>query len=333
MTASSVKEIDLKVVAVTNYQELKGKVVYAGIFTNRQIESLRRIGVCVTVIDIGTSHSPFKLFRQFLTFRSEIRRQRPDIVHGQIGTIVGFFSVLSGQPTVVSFCGSDLQSGASISRLRILVGFALSNFAALRARQTICQSEQLRKALWWRHDQSVVIPTGIDLNLFSPGSQKSARWQLGWDIGHPVVIHYTSQDPVSKGLNVVEATMTLVKTKLPSAELRLISNIEPDRMHLIYRAADVVLVASKNEGSPNVVKEALACNLPVVTCAVGDVEERLKGVLPSAVVPRDPTAMAEAVVDILTNRLRSNGREKVSNLSMESVAKRVLSVYQSVLRS
>jgi teichuronic acid biosynthesis glycosyltransferase TuaC len=93
----------------------------------------------------------------------------------------------------------------------------------------------------------------------------------------------------------------------------------------------VLLCASMYEGSPNVVKEALACNLPVVSAPVGDVAERLAGVSPSEVVPRDPHIMGEALAKILMARSRSNGREHVAHLSLDQVAQRVLAVYRSVL--
>jgi teichuronic acid biosynthesis glycosyltransferase TuaC len=113
--------------------------------------------------------------------------------------------------------------------------------------------------------------------------------------------------------------------------LHVISNVEPIRMPLYYQAADVLLCASLSEGSPNVVKEALACDLPVVSTPVGDVPERLTGVSPSYIVSRDPRKFGEAVVNILQTRQRSNGRERIMHLGLDQVAIQILTVYQSVL--
>lgn len=77
-----------------------------------------------------------------------------------------------------------------------------------------------------------------------------------------------------------------------------------------------------------VIKEAMACNLPVVSVDVGDVAERLAGVEPSAIVVRDPTALGEALVDVLSANNPSNGRELIRELSEENIARKVISIYQ-----
>jgi glycosyltransferase involved in cell wall biosynthesis len=101
-------------------------------------------------------------------------------------------------------------------------------------------------------------------------------------------------------------------------------------MPTYYNAADVLLCASRQEGSPNVVKEALACNLPVVSTCVGDVADRLAGVEPSRLVQREAHQIAEALVDVLSQHRRSNGRQKVLALNLEDTARRVLEVYRAL---
>ncbi|NJO06276.1 MAG: glycosyltransferase family 4 protein [Chloroflexaceae bacterium] len=94
-------------------------------------------------------------------------------------------------------------------------------------------------------------------------------------------------------------------------------------------AADCLLFTSDYEGSPNIVKEAMACNLPIVSVDVGDVVERLKDVQPSRIVQRDPHDLGQAVADILTMGKRSNGREIAEReLSNEHIAKRIIDVYR-----
>ena len=324
-------QIKPHVLMVANHWGAKALTPSAGIFVDRQVASLEKIGVRIDTFDIGTSHSPIHLAKRWLELRRVVRRLNPDLVHAQYGTIVGFLSTFVSRPVVISYCGNDLQSGASISIFRTYLGILLSNMAALRARALVCKSAELRQQLWWCRKRAVVIPSGIDLELFSPGPRNIARKQLGWHGESPIVVLNVRNDPVNKGLDLARAAMQIVRSEIPDAELRLIENVEPNKMPLWYRAADVLLCASLSEGSPNVVKEALACNLPVVSTPVGDVPERLAGVQPSAVVNRDAKLLGEALVQVLLERKRSNGRGHVASLSLENIARRVVDVYRTAL--
>ena len=222
---------------------------------------------------------------------------------------------------------------AGISWARTWLGILLSNIAALKADALICVSEQLRQALWWRGGAATVIPDGVNLERFTPIDRDVARRTLGWPLGQRVVVMDAARDPINKGLAVAEAAMEKVRAIFPDAELRVFSGVKPDEMPLHYSAADVLLCASRQEGSPNVVKEALACNCPVVATRVGDVEERLVSVTPSKVVSRDPEGIAEGLISILRDRRRCNGRDQVLSLGIDQVARRVVEVYQRVKRS
>jgi teichuronic acid biosynthesis glycosyltransferase TuaC len=319
------------VLVVSNYFEVQKHSPAAGIFVDRQIASLERAGVKISTFDIGNSHSPLRLLYKWIQLRRRVRQVSPDLVHGQYGTIVGLLTAFAGRPAVISFCGGDLQPGASVSSLRLTLGFLLSNLAALRADRLICKSEQLRQALWWRKSKAIVIPSGVDLTLFSPGQQNEARKELGWDQETPVAILNVGDDPKGKGIDLAQAAMKVAQVLVPNAELHIISKVDPLRVPLYFRAADVLVCTSITEGSPNVVKEALACNLPVVSTPVGDVRERLVGVYPSSVVSRDPQEFGEALAKIMLSRERSNGRARIVDLGLDQVARQILSVYQSVL--
>jgi glycosyltransferase involved in cell wall biosynthesis len=97
-------------------------------------------------------------------------------------------------------------------------------------------------------------------------------------------------------------------------------------------AADALLLTSKHEGSPNTVKEALACNLPIVTTDVGDVRERLARVRGCAIVPsEDPAALARHLTEVLRQNQRTNGWDVVQELSEAHLVQRQIKVYQSAI--
>jgi len=317
---------------VSNHWNIKENVTSAGVFVDRQISALRKAGVQVSTFDIGTSHSPFQLLTKLRELRRSADDLGVDIVHARYGTIVAALSVLAGFPAVITYCGSDLHPGATIPPLRKYAGILLSNFASLLAREIICVSDGLRARLWWRRRKALVIPDGVDLESFSPGDQLEARKRLGWGLHHPIAIINAARDPQAKGLELAQEAMEVAKATIPNAELRVVQGIKPEDMPLCYRAADVLVCASNYEGSPNVVKEALACNLPIVSTPVGDVPERLAEVHPSAIVPRDSLAMGEALTTMLLTRERSNGREVVLDLGMHETAQRVITVYQAALK-
>jgi teichuronic acid biosynthesis glycosyltransferase TuaC len=323
----------LKILFVANYGAARAQTGCTGIFVERQARSLQHLGITIEAFDIGRSHSPLALLRAWIELRRTIRAVKPDLLHAQYGTIVALLSVLSLHPTIITFSGSDLLPGASISLARTYAGIFLSNVASLFARRVICVSEQLRKALWWRKRHVTVIPRGVDFELFSPGSQLEARQELGWQSRGPVVLIDGGRDWKNKGLDVAQAAMEIARGEMPALELEVLRNVPPDDMPRWYRAADALICASRQEGSPNVVKEALACNLPVVGVDVGDVRERLAGVVPSEVVDRIPEAIAASVIRLIRKGERSNGRTHVEALSLAEVARRIADVYAAALVS
>jgi glycosyltransferase involved in cell wall biosynthesis len=116
-------------------------------------------------------------------------------------------------------------------------------------------------------------------------------------------------------------------------ELVALWGIAPQHVPRTMNACDAMLMTSWLEGSPNVVKEALACNLPVVSVPVGDVADLLRGLEGYAVCRRDPTAIGQALVHILARARRGDGRSALRRrrLDLDSVALRIIGLYDQIL--
>ena len=87
------------------------------------------------------------------------------------------------------------------------------------------------------------------------------------------------------------------------------------------------------EGSPQFVKEAMACNCPIVSVDVGDVKEVIDSVENCYLAPYDAKDIAEKLRIVLADGRRTNGRDKILKMGLdsESVAKKIVEIYKSVL--
>lgn len=304
----------------------------SGIFISRQIASLVEQGAEVREFYLDDRTSICGLVRNFIRLRQDIATWLPDVVHAQYGSATSLLTVLAtaGRPVVVSFCGSDLYGTPTTSKLRSYVSVLFSKISALLADAVICKSNELVRKLWIT-SKVAVIPNGVDIHLFRPLSKDEARRHVGWGAEERVVLFNAGNNPLTKRLDLAESAVAIVAGRLRGVRLEIIRGCPPERVPCLMNASDCLLITSDHEGSPNILKEALACNLPVVSVDCGDVVERLNGVYPSCIVKRDPVLIAEGILDVLALQQRSNGREKVEMLSQESIARRIIALYRSLL--
>lgn len=317
----------LRVLAVTPLPSSKASMIYVA----RQVASLEAAGVACQTFTVASRTSPRIIAREWRRLRRKIRAFQPHIVHAHYGTMTAFLAIVStALPVIVTYRGSDLNPNRSRGWLREAVGTLLSQAAALRAARIICVSNQLKGKLWWRRERVSVIPCGVDTTAFYPRDLHEARRELGWGENERVVL-FNAGDPVCKRLDLARAAVQFAESLCGRIRFVVLDgNIAPDLVPSMMNAADCLLLTSDWEGSPNVVKEALACNLPVVSVDVGDVRERLERVRPSVIVPRDSCKIGKAISDILRQGQRSNGRESGSGLSSGAVSERIVSLYRTV---
>ena len=190
------------------------------IFARRQVESLKKAGVMVEVFYLKSRASPLGLFTEWRCLRKIIERYSPDIVHVHYGTITSFLCVCSTQrPIAVTFRGSDLNPDPGISFLRTRFGLLLSQISALRASIIFCTSHQLKERLWWRKNKALILPSGVDLELFQPGEKQESRRVLGWEPDGRVVLFNKSKAPQLKGLSLAREAVGVAERKLGPVRL------------------------------------------------------------------------------------------------------------------
>lgn len=323
-----------KILMVTNMWPYESNPGY-GIFVKRQIESLQALGLGCDVVFIEGYRSLWEYARVALhMLRLNWSKTRPALVHSHGGeTAVAVCWYVRG-PVVLSYCGSDVLGGPREDG-RLLYWtrprrFLLQEMARLMS-ATVTKSVEMEGTLpRSARGRNVVVPNGVDRSLFKPMPCAEARRQLGWPSNEGIVLFAADPDRPRKRYWLAEAACREAQRRIGRVHLMVARNVLPDSMPVHMAAADCLLLTSSIEGSPNVVKEALACELPVISTDVGDVREILRGIDPSWVCAPDPSRLAAAVVECMTVRRRSNGRERSEWLGEEQIAARLLELYRRI---
>jgi teichuronic acid biosynthesis glycosyltransferase TuaC len=302
-----------------------------------QMNSIRdqNIDIQYGIIDHKSSITHF--IRSGKNLRKEVLNHSCELVHVTWGTFSALLAVLySPVPVVISFCGSDILGGYGLNGKRALksnISILLSQLAAFGAKRIISKSNKIKKAIWsLNRAKATVIPNGVNTSAFYPMDRTTARKHLAWNPEQPIVLFFSVKGQIVKNKPLADETIQLLKQQLSDVEMRVIENIPHQELIYYYNAADVMLLTSFHEGSNNSVKEALACNLPVVSVNCGDTADRLKDVKPSAVVGSyQASLLARELFKILSDRQRSNGQSVINEIREPMIAKQIVQTYKEAL--
>ncbi len=301
-------------------------------FIKSQGESLRSIGANVSYFavkgkGVGGYLSAARRLRQLL------RRERFDVVHAHYA-YSALVAILAGSSRnlVASFMGSDLYGVHGQHGKLTPIGYfniMLSRLVALRAGSVIVKSRGMLGYLPRRvADRAYVVPNGVDLEKLQPMDSRAARRELGLRSEGLYLLFLGNPEDHRKGYTVLREALPLVTRE--DLELLTPYPVPHDEVPLLLNAADVLVFPSAREGSPNLVKEAMACNLPVVSTDVGDIREVIGDTEGCFVVDRDPVSLAEGIKQAIAFGGRTAGRGKIKHLDLNAVAWRVASIYGSL---
>lgn len=302
------------------------------IFARRQVKSLDIEALHNETYFFENRQSVKGILKAYFDIRKIIKNSNVDIVHAHYGTMTAFISVMaSNKPVAITFRGSDLNRDLSRSWLFDKIQKALSHIAANLSSVNICVSPALSRHLSYLKPEKVrVFPDGTDTMLFQPSEQKKAREKLGLDFKSKVILFY-GRSPIIKGLKLAQQSVDLTKKRLDNVFfLNLDGSCKPENVPNYMNAADCFLMTSKYEGSPGIIREAMSCNLPVVSVDVGDVAVHLNGVSNSYICARTPESIAERLEQILQKCDRSDGREKCDSFSLETISKKLSALYNEL---
>jgi glycosyltransferase involved in cell wall biosynthesis len=322
---------NFRVLAVTNLWPTEQDPGYGG-FVRAQMESLRSLGVDYDVLFIDGRASHWNYLRAIREVRRRVRADRYDLIHAHFGLAGLAARCQLRVPVVVSFLGDDVLGRSRPSGRISLYGRFLQTSSFLLARMVsavIVKSAGMKSKL--ALPSAHVIPNGVDLSLFRPMDQQESRQALGLDPGKKYVLFPYAAAEERKRYDLIRTAVAKARARVPQLEVVHARGVPQERMPLYMNAADVLVLASMLEGSPNAVKEALAVNLPVVSVNVGDVSEHLDSVEGCFLVPREPEAIADKIAVVIGSGRRAQSREKMARLSIENVARQVVEVYAQVV--
>jgi teichuronic acid biosynthesis glycosyltransferase TuaC len=304
---------------------------YSMSFAKRLARGIQALGVEVHLFRVVKSANPWQFVNQGLTLRRFFRETRSQLVVAQFGSYTGLLTALfSPSPVVVTYRGSDLNPEPNTPRPVVWAQHAFSHVASLLADAIVCVSRELAGRLRVRR-QLEVIPSPTDIESFAPADRSECRAALGWNLEGTMAIFIPGANPNLKGIDMARQVARELRVRKSAVELLIVERqLSAHEVMLNLNAADALLFLSRYEGSPNLVREACACNTPVVSTAVGDVKEVLDGVHPSKIVERDAKALADALESVTHLGVRSNGRERVSSYATSIISRRTLDFYERV---
>jgi glycosyltransferase involved in cell wall biosynthesis len=307
---------------------------YYGAYVHSEVQAQRRAGLQVDVLAVRGYAGKHHYVMGGLRVMALNLRDRYDVVHSYYGLMGVVARLQLRAPLVVSYTGGDIQgdhdSSGRLTRSSTIMArvfLAAAHFADATTTQTTAMEKLLPSSC---HARNHVIPTGVELARFGLLSRAEARARLGWAPDKPTVIFVADPRRRVKNFPLARAAVESLRERLPAVRLHVADKVPLTEIPMWMAAADALILTSHAEGSPNVVKEAMAAELPVVTTPVGDVPERFRGVPGCYVRPPEPEALAAALADAIAHGRTPAARQAIAHLDVRSTAERIIDVYESV---
>lgn len=249
-----------------------------------------------------------------------LKEKEYDIVHAHYAMCGFLVSLSRAKNIVVSLMGNDVLEKWHFKYINFL-------FYIFSWKRVIVKSKGLAEKSFGI--KTFVIPNGIDLKSFIPIPRKKALEVSGWSNEKKNILFGSNPDRPEKNFSLAEKAIGLIEEV--DYEVHFLKNIPHEKVNSYYNSADVVILTSLWEGSPNVIKEAMACNIPIVTVNVGDVIDVIGNTEGCYVVEKDETKLARKIEEALSFGKKTDGRSNVLDLDRDIVAKRIINIYKSIL--
>lgn len=293
-------------------------------FVREQGEELRKLG-CEIVYYAVVGKGMRGYLRNVTPLRKKIQEFQPDIVHAHYG-LCGMVAVLAARkkvPVVVT-----CHNGETLTKY----GNIISSLAIRHADYTICVAQHIYDKLYLKPKPYIIQPCGIDLKDLPVVDKAVAQKEMNLSPNKINILFGGSFSNARKNAPLAQVAIALLKRD--DINLIEMKGFNRHQVAMLFNACDMLLLPTKSEGSPQVLKEAMACNCPIVATDVADIAFLLQGVTNSYVTTFDPKDVAEKIKRVIECCKRTNGRDRINELKLDNplVCETILGIYKEVLK-
>lgn len=285
-------------------------------FVSEQADALSIAGVQVVIFTI-IGKGLIGYLGNLKRLKKTINDFQPDIVHAHYGLTGLLANFQRKVPVVTTFHGCDINRFSL--RLFSYVPLLFSAF------NIFVSAAQVKKVRYIAR-KHLVVPCGVDFNVFKPVDKTNARMQLGWNTDKKYVLFSSGFDRPEKNAQLAKDALSL----MPDVELVELKGFSRTEVVLAMNAADAGLLTSFREGSPMFIKEMMACKRPVVSTNVGDVGEQLSGLKGCFIVPFDTRAVVNALKEAMTYESVEVEAARYQQIDNQYVASRLIRIYSKI---
>lgn len=303
-------------------------------FIKSQIDSLSKIGVDIDVFQINNPPRKINYLLSFFRFRKLISTKQYDLIHAHY--IYPGITAISQRkvPVLFSYMGSEILGTPNRNGKITLIGYLnifLSKMLQFLVDRIIVKSDNLLEQLTLKH-KAHVIPNGVNYKIFKPIDKKDCRKELGLSQESKIILFLGRlNDPRKNYALAKSAVKRLNESEIEDYVLLSPDSILPEEVPIYLNASNILLHTSLWEGSPNLIKEAMACNIPIVSTDVGDVKKVIGNTAGCFLTNFDDESVSKSILEAFNFHNRTNGRNDISHLEIEKVAYQIKDIYEEML--